>query len=436
MIKLRPYQEEAIETIKNTFQERPRQYVEMPTGSGKTVTFLSYAKQYHKTVLIIVPTKQLLHQVYETALLFYPKENISRKGDIYNESIKQVHIIIINSIRGSYLEFLSKNTFDLIVVDEAHHIQAKSYLRFLQNFNESQLVLGVTATPQRRDRKFIEESLGDKSFFISVESLITSGFLSDLEGYRVKTNIDISGIDSHNGDFNVSDLYKKLGTDERNQIVVELCKKEMKDRKCLIFAINVKHSMQLKDLLKSSGINVEHIDGKTDFVHRTKILESFRNGDISFLTNCQLLTEGFDEPSIDGIILARPTTSRALFLQMIGRGLRIFPNKKNCKIIDIVDNHKATCSFSSLLTDFSLKEMDKFRSFSDLKKNVTEQLFKIEELRLERTNFFNLGIDLEPTNSQIEYLQNNYIEYHPDITFDESSFLIWINELKRSLKWR
>lgn len=436
MVKLRSYQHDAIDAIKKTFKNQNKQYVEMPTGSGKTITFLSYAKENHHSILIVVPSKELLRQVYESALIFYHKSEISMKGAGFNENIKKLHICISNSIKGDYSEKISKVDHDLIIIDEAHHVQANSYIRLIDkkiyNFPKVK-ILGLTATPDRVDGKFLEEILTKRSFKLQISDMIAQGHLCDIEGFNVKTNVDISEIDSHNRDFSLKLLYKKLNTEDRNNIILNICKKEMIERKTLIFCINVDHSKQINDLLNSNGLNSLHIDGGMKSNQRKSILDSFRNGDVSFLCNCQMLTEGFDEPSIDGIILGRPTRSRALFIQMIGRGLRNYPGKKNCKIIDIVDNHKNLSGFNSLICEESFVEIESFKKFEDIKDHVEKQRLTVKEFFVERANFFNINANffcgIEATESMIKYLKENKIKYYHPIMFNEAGFLIFYNEL-------
>ena len=428
-MKLRTYQTKVIQTIKETFKDRQRQFIEMPTGSGKTITFLSYASQNHKNIMIIVPSKELLNQVYESSLLFYHKSEISRKGNKFNETPSKLHICIINSIRGDYLEFIVKHKFDLVVIDEAHHSQSASYQRLIKRLKFNPKFLGVTATPDRSDGQLLKDILDICSVKLNVLNLINDGFLSDIEGYSVKSKIDISDIDSHNGDFNINLLYKRLCTESRNNMIIDLCKKEMKDRKTLVFCINIKHSREINKLLNEQGISSKHIDGTCNVTLRKSILDSFKSGETQVLTNCQLLTEGFDEPSIDGIVISRPTRSRSLFNQMIGRGLRISPGKKNCKIIDIVDNHRSLMGFTDIISDFRLPQIDSFSSINDIPKHIANEQWKVSEYHIERANLLlkNDFEDLSPTDSMYEYLNdNNILHFSP--SFDEASFMIWFNE--------
>lgn len=438
MLILKPYQKEAIEIIKTTFKSWFRQYICMPTGSGKTITFLSYAAKNHKRILIIVPSIQLIHQVYKSSLLFYHHSEISRKGDGFDEKIASIHITTIHSLKGAYLEKLAKEQFDLTIIDEAHHSQSSLYRKFIDRRSElfhekDMLILGVTATPDRLDGKLLDDVLHKKSFSLEILDLIQQNHLSDIEGFSVKTKIDISDVDDHNGDFSLSQLYNKLCTDSRNNLIVNIYKKELQDRKTLVFCINIAHSKKINEMLKASGISSQHIDGSMSDIQKASILESFRSGETSVLCNCQLLTEGFDEPAIDGIILARPTRSRALFTQMVGRGLRIFPGKKNCKIIDIVDLHRNLSGFNSLIEEDKYRDIEDFKSIRDIQEHIIQEKLKVTEFTIERSNFFEQRLfeSLEATNSMLNYLNENHIEYFEPISFDEASFLIWLNELKK-----
>jgi superfamily II DNA or RNA helicase len=442
MIKLKPYQEDAVHAIKETFEKNNKQYIEMPTGSGKTITFLHYAKNSASKILIIVPSRQLQQQVFLSCLNFYDRKDISRKGNNHDEKIKKVHICIVASIKTDCLEDLVKENFDLIIIDEAHHVYSKQYKRFIDFKCErypDQKILGVTATPDRSDGMLLSDILDKCSFKLEISHMIEDGYLCDIEGFSVKTNIDISDVRAQNGDFSICQLYKKLSTDSRNDMIVNLYKNELIDRRCIIFCINIQHSKEINKLLNYNGISSAHIDGYMDLNKKNQILKSFREGEISCICNCQLLTEGFDEPCIDGIILSRPTQSKTLFMQMIGRGLRVFPGKLNCKIIDIVDNHKCLKSFTSIASEFVCNPIERFRSIKDIQEHVRNEIILTSEIKLEKVNFFfNFDINSinenEATESMIDYLKLKNIYFQHPITVDEATFLIWYNELKLKVK--
>lgn len=437
-LKLRPYQSEVIEIIKENFKRNKRQYIEMPTGSGKTITFFSYIKKYPRKTLIIVPNKELLRQVYETALLFYDKEEISRKGDRHEEKPAYIHICIINSLRSKYLDFISKQNFERIIIDECHHSQSPSYKRLIDKINHEDLeILGVTATPDRLDGKALEELFERCTYKISIPQLINLKHLSDLEGFRIKSGLDISDIDSHKNDFTIAQLFKKLSNKSRNDLILKICKEELANRKTIIFCINVEHSIQICKILNESGLSCAHIDGKMNKDKRQSIIKGFKEGIFSFLTNCNLLIEGFDEPSIDAVLLARPTKSRSLFVQMIGRGLRIYPGKTNCKIIDIVDNHKNRIGFNSIISNLHFQEIEKFSSIEKLNSHIKNEIDLNMESKVQRISFFEESSYfqlLESTENQINYLKNNKILYFEPISFDEASFLMWHDKLIKEEK--
>jgi superfamily II DNA or RNA helicase len=436
MIKLRKYQQEAINAIKKTFEDNDRQYIEMPTGAGKTITFLSYASKNHERILIVVPSKELLNQVYNTALLFYHKDQLSRKGNGFDESPEKIHICIINSIKGKYLEFITGQYFDLVIIDEAHHVQCKSYQRLIEGMVFCPKFLGVTATPDRLDGLLMKDLLGVPSYKIEIEQLIEEKHLSDIEGFCIKTNIDLSMVDSHNGDFSLPQLYKLLATDARNGIILDICQNQMSDRKTLVFCINVQHAKEIAKSLTDIGISSKAIYGKMKEEEKRSILDSFRRGEISCLCNCQLLTEGFDEPSIDGIILARPTRSKSLFIQMIGRGLRNSPGKFNCKIIDIVDNHRNLSNFSHILEDNGINGIDEFKGIKDLRERIEKARIDSIEVKLERVNFFDRKnyLDEEEILPSMEEYLGSELKKYGNLSFDEASFLIWMIEQKKRLK--
>lgn len=435
MLKLRPYQYHVIDCIKKAFESTNKQYIVMPTGAGKTFSFLSYAKDNHKKILVIVPSIELLNQVYDSALFFFDKGHVSRKGGDFEGKIQDVHICTIQSTRNGYIDKLKEKGFDLIIIDEAHHSLADSYQRLISVLEDDNYFLGVTATPERSDG-VLENVLKLRSCNIEIHDLIEQGFLSDLEGYRIKTHIDINDVDSHNGDFSINELYKKLCTDKRNQIVLDAYKKLLYDRKTLVFCINIKHSQMLCKLFNDQGISSMHIDGSMDSAERKKILDVFRAGAISCLFNCQLLTEGFDEPSVDGLILARPTRSRALFRQMIGRGLRTFPGKENCIAVDIADSHRSTKGFTSITNEESyFHQPEHFSGIKSLREHINREEISHVETSIERADLIAHSPirETQATFSMKEYIEKNGLYLDPMLDFDEGAFIVWYNELKKEI---
>jgi hypothetical protein len=245
--------------------------------------------------------------------------------------------------RGSKrLQRLDPDQFFLIVVDEAHHATADTYKRVLEYFGvfdpeTRKLLAGFTATPKRGDGQGLDAVFQEIVFSRSLPEMIQTGYLVPVAGYRVETDIDLSRVKTRMGDFVTSHLSRAVNIGPRNDLVVEVFRSHLKDRQTLCFCVDVAHAHCLADAFNEAGIPAAAITGEMKGPARTKVLEDFRAGKIQVLANCMVLTEGYDEPSVSGIILSRPTKSALLYTQMIGRGTRLHPGKQNVTIIDIID---------------------------------------------------------------------------------------------------
>jgi len=237
---------------------------------------------------------------------------------------------------------LDPNSFLLIVVDEAHHAVAKTYTRILEYFDlfhpeTNKLLVGFTATPKRGDGIGLDEIFEEIVYSRTLPEMIEEGYLAPVAGYRVETDIDLSGVKVRMGDFVTSQLSRAVNVKTRNELIVEVYKSFLKNKKTLIFCVDVEHAHHLAAAFNENRIPAAAITGNTESANRARIREEFHSGKLDVLTNCMVLTEGYDEPSVMGIILARPTRSQLLYIQMIGRGTRLYPGKQNVTIIDIVD---------------------------------------------------------------------------------------------------
>ncbi|MBW1803758.1 MAG: hypothetical protein JRJ85_23890, partial [Deltaproteobacteria bacterium] len=171
----------------------------------------------------------------------------------------------------------------------------------------------------------------------SLPEMIQSGFLSPVAGYRVETDIDLRRVKTRMGDFVVKQLSDTVNVQQRNDIIVDVFRSHLESRQTLCFCVDVAHARSLADAFNMEGVRAAAVSGDMDRAERSGILADFRKGRIQVLANCMVLTEGYDEPKVEGIILARPTKSTLLYTQMIGRGTRLHPGKENVTIIDIVD---------------------------------------------------------------------------------------------------
>ena len=237
---------------------------------------------------------------------------------------------------------LDPDRFFLIVVDEAHHATAKTYRRILKYLgvfepDTPKLVVGFTATPKRGDGEGLDAVFEEIVYSRTLPEMIGAGYLSPVVGFRVETDVDLSRVKTRMGDFVVSHLSRAVNVEKRNRLVVDVFRSRLKEKQTLCFCVDVAHAHSLAGAFNAAGISAGAVSGDMDHSERSEILSNFRKGQIRVLANCMVLTEGYDEPSVEGVILARPTKSALLYTQMIGRGTRLHPGKENVTVIDIVD---------------------------------------------------------------------------------------------------
>ena len=345
MLSLRPYQQEALDSIVS-FSDSGinRQLVVLPTGAGKTVIFshLPQFKQDSLPMLVLAHREELLHQAKEKISWSNPDISIEiEQGENYagHSDVVVASVPTLGRAESTRIQNYPKNYFRTIVIDEAHHAAAPSYRRILDYFN-CPFILGVTATPQRSDNTRLTDVFDEIVYYKTIEDLIEDGYLSPLIGYRVNTNTDISGVATHEGDYNSTQLEEVIDNPVRNAAVVAAYRNLVNNAKTIVFAAGVKHANNLALSFKQSKIETEVILGSTDSDTRRAILENFSTGKTRVLINVGVLTEGFDEPSLEAIILARPTRSTLLYTQIVGRGTRLYEGKPHCTIIDISDTTK------------------------------------------------------------------------------------------------
>jgi ATP-dependent helicase IRC3 len=354
-MKLRPYQQECINSIINAAKKGvTKQLVVMPTGTGKTVTFgslPSLVKAKGKKTLILAHREELLTQAADKISKIDPSLRIGIEQGT-NKIGADVDIVVASvptlGRQGSKrIEKFAPNDFGLIIIDEAHHSTSQSYKNILEYFNvlkgkvkipNGRVLLGVTATPLRADKVGLDEIFDKIVYTYSLREAIDSKYLSNIEAYSVETQEDISHVHTRMGDFADGELAEAVDTDTRNKLIVESYTKIAPHTKALIFAASVEHTKNLTAMFCDAGYKAKFVVGDTDKMERSRTFYEFEHGDLEVLINCMVATEGYDNPNIKTIMMARPTKSSVLYQQMIGRGLRIAENKKGLKLIDFVDN--------------------------------------------------------------------------------------------------
>ncbi len=348
-ITLRDYQKECLESIYEGYKRGiRRQLVSLPTGSGKTVIFSDFPRYFKmkKQMIVLAHRAELLDQARDKICRANPglKVEVEQAG----RSADPESDVIVASVptlgrKGSTrLTNLDPDRFFLIIVDEAHHSTAETYKRILEyldlfNPETKKLLVGFTATPKRGDGVGLNEVYQEIVYSRSLPEMIKDGYLSPVAGYRVETDVDLTRVKTRMGDFVTSQLSKAVNILERNNLITDVYNSYLSGKKTLCFCVDVAHAHSVAQSFNDEGIRAEAISGDMDMSLREKILSDFSMGNIDVIANCMVLTEGYDEPSVEGIILARPTKSSLLYTQMIGRGTRLHPGKENVTIVDIVD---------------------------------------------------------------------------------------------------
>ena len=346
---LRDYQKECLESIYDGYKRGiRRQLISLPTGAGKTVIFSDFPRYFRmkKQMIVLAHRAELLDQARDKICRINPglKVEVEQAG----RSADPESDVIVASVptlgrRGSSrLSELNPDRFFLIIVDEAHHSTAETYKRILEyldvfNPETRKLLVGFTATPKRGDGVGLNEVYQEIVYSKSLPAMIQDGYLSPVAGYRVETDVDLTGVKTRMGDFVTSQLSRAVNIEERNSIITEVYNSYLKGKKTLCFCVDVSHAHSVAQSFNNEGIKAGAITGDMDMSQRGQILNDFSAGKIDVLANCMVLTEGYDEPSVEGIILARPTKSSLLYTQMIGRGTRLHPGKENVTIVDILD---------------------------------------------------------------------------------------------------
>lgn len=336
-MQLRKYQEEAKDAIFSEWDKgNNKTLLVLPTGTGKTIVFSGVAADCVKNgerVLIMAHRGELLDQAADklsksTGLgCAVEKAEESCIGSWFRVVVGSVQTLM----REKRLKQFSTDFFDTIIVDEAHHCISDSYQKVLNYFQEAK-VLGVTATPDRGDMKNLGSYFKSLAYEYTLPKAIKEGYLSPIKALTLPLKIDLAGVGQQAGDFKTSDLGTALDP-YLYQIADEMTKYCM-DRKTVVFLPLVKTSQKFRDILNERGFDAAEVNG--DSKDRVEILADFDKGKYNVLCNSMLLTEGWDCPSVDCVVVLRPTKVRSLYSQMVGRGTRLYPDKDHLLLLDFL----------------------------------------------------------------------------------------------------
>lgn len=345
-VRLRDYQEEALAAVREGVARGSwSQLLVLPTGSGKTVIFGALAServQVGQRVLVLVHRDELLGQTVDKLLLVDPslegRIGVAGAGAVQNP-YAPVLVGMVQTL-ARRLELVADGGFGLVVVDEAHHAVARQWRQVLAVARAGRpgcLLVGVTATPNRLDGVGLGALFQEVVYSRSIQEMVARGVLVPPRGLRLQTDVDLDQVRERHGDLDERELAQAVNTESRNQAVVRAAVQYCAGRKLVVFAAGVDHSVELARRLQAAGVPAAHVDGNMAVEQRRRVLADFREGRLQAVANCNVLTEGFDEPAIGAVMMARPTASEALYIQQVGRGLRRYPGKTDCLVVDVVD---------------------------------------------------------------------------------------------------
>lgn len=336
-MKLRPYQETARQKVQEEWKEgKKRTLLVLPTGTGKTIVFSKIIEdrvRKGERVLVIAHRGELLEQASDKLYKSTGLKTATEKAE--QTSLGSFYRVVVGSVqtlqREKRLNQFPPEYFDTIVIDEAHHAISDGYQRVLQHF-ESANVLGVTATPDRGDMRNLGSYFESLAYEYSLPEAIKSGYLSPIKALTIPLKLDLSNVKQQAGDFSTKDLGTAL--DPYLEQIAEEMKKQCFNRKTVVFLPLVKTSQKFRDILNQHGFKAAEVNGESG--DREQVLKDYEEGKYNVLCNSMLLTEGWDCPSVDCVIVLRPTKVRALYSQMVGRGTRLAPGKKELLLLDFL----------------------------------------------------------------------------------------------------
>lgn len=352
---LRPYQKENVAQLVSILKEKGRRVLyQLPVGGGKTITLASVihqAKSLGQRVLFIAHRRELIWQAQEKLRRYGLEPRILMGDTRVPLADKDVTIGTIQSLKSPRrLRELGEQ--DLIVIDEAHHATAPSYLRLLELYPDVNLI-GMTATPVRNDGRGLGHLFTEIVQGPTVPSLIEMSYLVEPK-YYAPHKPDLRGVRIQNGDYRPSDLDLVMNKPKLVGDIYEWWYRLARERQTLIFASGVKHSIYIASLFQQQGVQAGHVDGSTPVEERDRLFQKFREGEIRVLSNCDVATEGTDLPEVGAVVIARPTKSLVRWVQMVGRGLRTAQGKQDCLVID----HSGTVFTLGFIEDWNTWKLD------------------------------------------------------------------------------
>ena len=334
---LMDHQEEALDSLARMREENQTiALLYHATGAGKTVTAVSDAKRVGKRTLFLAHRRELVDQAMNAFRKIWPDATVGR----YEGSVRDMDAYVlcgtIQSV-GQNLEDFQPDEFGYLVIDECHHGTAESYRKVMSYFRP-EFTLGLTATPERADGEDLLEIFRNVAHRLDLREAVEAGTLCPVRCIRIKTNIDMRDVRMNGFRYNAQDLESTIRVPERNQLIVDTWVEYAQGKLTVIFCASVRHAEEIAERFRDRGIEAWSVSGSTEGRERKRMLEEYEEGTVQVLCACDLLNEGWDSPHTQVLFMARPTMSKTLYLQQLGRGMRKSQGKDFLMVFDFVDN--------------------------------------------------------------------------------------------------
>ena len=337
VLELRQHQQECLENLETWRSEHGSMaLIADAQGTGKTTIAVLDARRMGLRTLFIAHRLELLDQAINRFLQIWPEARTEKITDFEVETTADVVVASIQGLSQNLERFVPKQ-FGYIIIDEAHHAAADSYRKVISYF-QPRFLLGLTATPERHDQESIMEIFKHEAHRLDLKTAVEIGELVPIRCVRVKTNIDFARVRFNGIKYNVKDLDEKIHLPERNRLIVETYLTHVLGEKAVVFCASVDHARELADLFRDHNVPARAVDGRMKRDEREKVLHDYQEGAIRVLCACDILNEGWDSPQTSVLFMARPTLSRVIYLQQLGRGTRKAEGKEALLVFDFVDD--------------------------------------------------------------------------------------------------
>lgn len=306
------------------------------TGTGKTHIAISDAKLLNQKTLYLAHRTTLLSQTKERFAELWPEAGSTIYHKQGGKTLTKIVLSTIQAIAGN-LDSFDPKEFGYIIIDEAHHATAETYCKIIGHF-KPRFLLGLTATPERYDGQSLVELFRNTAHRLELEEAVAGGLLVPIRCVRVHTNVDLSKIRFNGVDYRASDLEELVIMPSRDNLIVQTYKDHVVGKRAVCFCVNVAHAERMATEFNNANIVAACVSGCMSIKQREQILASYKNGEIKVLCACDMLNEGWDSPETEVLLMARPTLSKVLYIQQLGRGTRTFPGKDCLIVFDFIDN--------------------------------------------------------------------------------------------------